>query len=253
MSIINFKVNEEKKKEIEEITKLKGYKSVSEFIREAIDDKMNLQKIVDKFKKKNPTFDLKKIDIPDYIPDGKYLGIARNTIICVGDSIQEVMKILFEKFPEAVGGIIRKGKEVETFEVLYSLFSAENTKCYHQIEIDNNNYPIIAFSMVLNDEDKPIIGLIDTGASIMTIDENYIKDYDFKPIHMKKIITANGIIKAPIYKGTFQYENQTLKLEFTTSNISGPLGIQALIGKNFIDKFNLLFLGTEKLFCVQII
>jgi len=28
-------------------------------------------------------------------------------------------------------------------------------------------------------------------------------------------------------------------------------GIKALIGKNFIDKFNLLLLGNEKLFCLQ--
>jgi len=39
MTVINFKVDEEKKKKIEEIVKLKGYKSVSEFIREAIEIK----------------------------------------------------------------------------------------------------------------------------------------------------------------------------------------------------------------------
>ena len=33
---------------------MKGYKSISEFIREAIDDKMNLQKLIDEFKEKNP-------------------------------------------------------------------------------------------------------------------------------------------------------------------------------------------------------
>ena len=54
MTFINFKVDEEKKKKIEEITAIKGYKSVSEFIREAIDEKMNLQRLIDDFIEKNP-------------------------------------------------------------------------------------------------------------------------------------------------------------------------------------------------------
>lgn len=146
MTIINFKVDEKKKKKIEEITKMKGYKSISEFIREAIDDKMNLQKLIDDFKEKNPPIDLEKIEIPDFIPDGKFLGISRNTIVAIGDTLQEVMKILYEKFPEAAAGIIRKGKEMEQFETLFSLFSAENTKCFQQAEIDRRFYPILNFS-----------------------------------------------------------------------------------------------------------
>jgi hypothetical protein len=87
----------------------------------------------------------------------------------------------------------------------------------------------------------------------MTLDKEFIKEYDIKPESKSMILTANGIIEAPIYKNSFRYENQIIELKFTTSNISGLLGIQALIGKNFIDKFNMMFLGKEKLFCLQII
>jgi len=34
-------------------------------------------------------------------------------------------------------------------------------------------------------------------------------------------------------------------------NISEEFSFHALLGKNFIDKFNILFLGKEKLFCLQ--
>jgi len=250
MTIINFKVDEEKKRKIEEITRTKGYKSISAFIREAIDDKMNLQKIVDDFKNKNPPLDIEKIEIPEFIPDGKYLGISINTIVVIEDSLQEAMKKLFEKFPEASAGIIRKGKEMEQFETLFSLFSTENTKCFQQAEIAKRFFPILEFFITLKGDKKSLLGLVDTGASIMALDRTFIENFELKPIRKSKILTANGIIEAPIYKSMFQYENLSYELEFTSSEISG-LPIQALIGKNFIDEFNVLFLGGEKLFCIQ--
>jgi len=251
MTIINFKVDEEKKKKIEEITHIKGYKSLSEFIREAIDEKINLQKTVDDFLEKNPPFDKDKFVIPDFIPDGKYLGIARNEIVIIGDSLGEVMEKLFKKFPESATTIIRKGIEMEHFETLFSLFSAENTKCYHQKEIDNRHYAILEISIKINDTLTPILGLVDTGASIIALDDNVIKKHGYKVIETKEILTANGIIIVPIYKGVFHYEGQALELEFTSTKFTESFPIQALIGKNFVDKFNLLFLGKEKLFCLQ--
>ena len=250
MTIINFKVDEDKKKEIEEITKIKGYKSVSEFIREAIDEKLNLQKIVDDFLERNPPLDKEKIDIPDFIPDGKYLGIARNEIVITGDSLEEVMQKLIEKFPESATAIMRKGKEMEHFETLFSFFSKENTKCYHQKEIDNRYYAILELGLEINNSVKPIIGLIDSGASITALDKRFIEDIKLKPIRKSQLLTANGIIEVPIFKSIFYYEKQSFELEFTTSDISG-LKIHALIGKNFIDLFNLMFLGKQKLFCLQ--
>ncbi len=71
------------------------------------------------------------------------MGISRNTIVIIGDTLQEVLKKLFGKFPESAASIIRKGKEIDSFETIYSLFSAENTKCYHQIGISGNYYPIL--------------------------------------------------------------------------------------------------------------
>jgi len=35
-----------------------------------------------------------------------------------------------EKFPKSATGVIRNGMEIEHFEVVYSLFSAENTNSF---------------------------------------------------------------------------------------------------------------------------
>ena len=81
---------------------------------------MNLQKVVDDFIRENPPLDKNKIKIPEFIPDGKYLGIARNEIVAIGDSIKEVMEKLYSKFPQAASGIMRKGMEMPVFETLLS-------------------------------------------------------------------------------------------------------------------------------------
>lgn len=251
MTVINFKVDEIKKKEIEKIAELKGFKSVSDFIRQTIDEKINIQKTIDEFKIKNPPFDREKIDVPDFIPDGKFLGISRNQIVTIGDSAREVAKILFEKFPDSATGIIHKGHESETLDFVFSIFTSEDMRCYHQFEFKNNYYAILPFSIYFQNEEKKLLGLIDTGATISSIDKNVVKEYDIKPIKNIKIYTANDIIEVPVFKIIFQYQNVSIELEFMTTDIKREFSFDAFLGKNFIDKFNLLFLGKEKLFCIQ--
>lgn len=251
MTIINFKVDEEKKKKIEEITKTKGYKSVSDFIRKILEKEMDLHNKIDHFLEKNPPLDRKKINIPDYIPDGKYLGISRNSIVAIGNSAQEVASILAEKFPDSASGILHKGHDSEKIDVVFSIFSVDDSKWYHQYNYKNNYYPLIPFSMSLNEEQKTFFGLIDTGATISALDKKIIEEYSIKSVEKKKVFTANGIIDAPIYKNTFLYEGHSFELEFISTKISGDFTFHALLGKNFIDHFNILLLGKEKILGIQ--
>ncbi len=253
MTIINFKIDEEKKKKIEEITKLKGYKSVSDFIHQIIEKEMDLQNKIDNFLEKNHPLDKKEIDIPDYIQDGKYLGISRNSIVAVGDSAQEVASILAEKFPDSASGILHKGHESETIDFVFSIFSLDESKWYHQYNYKNNYYPLIPFSMPFNDVEKTFMGLIDTGATISALDKNIIEEYSIEAIKKKEVYTANGIIKVPVYKGLFRYEGNSIELEFISTKITGDFTFHALLGKNFIDKFKILLLGREKLLGIQMI
>jgi len=101
-------------------------------MKKIIDKEMDLREKIDEFLAKNPPFDREKIKIPDYIPDGKYLGISRNSIVVIRDSAQEVAALLAEKFSESASGIIHKGHESETIDFIFSLFSFEDSKCFHQ-------------------------------------------------------------------------------------------------------------------------
>jgi len=251
MTIINFKIDEKKKKKIEDITKHKGYKSVSDFIRQIIEKEMDLQNKIDEFLERNPPFDKNEIDIPDYIPDGKYLGISRNSIVAIGDSAQDVASILAEKFPDSASGIIHKGHETETIDFVFSIFSLEDSKWYHQYHYKNNYYPLIPFSMPFNEGEKTFVGLIDTGATISALDKKIIEEYNIEAVEKKEVFTANGIVKVPVYKGVFRYEGNSIQLEFISTDIIGDFTFHALLGKNFIDKFNILILGKEKLLGIQ--
>ena len=77
----------------------------------------------------NPPFEREKIAVPKYIPDGKYLGIARNEIVIIGDSPQEVSKRLMQNFPKSATGIIHKGYESEKLEFIFSIYSVNETYC----------------------------------------------------------------------------------------------------------------------------
>ena len=251
MTIINFKIDEKKKKQIEELTEIKGYKSVSDFIRQIIDREMNVQKKIDDFLSRNPPFDRSKIVIPEYIPDGKFLGISRNAIVAVGDSAQEVAKTLTEKFPESASGIIHKGHEDEKIELLLSIFSISESKCFHQYSYKNDYYPLLRISMNINKEEIPLVGLLDTGATLIAVDKEIVEQYSFKSTQIKKIYTARGIVDVPIYKGVFKYEDKSMELQFICTETPKEFAFNALLGKNFVDNFNILFLGKEKLFCIQ--
>ena len=92
---------------------------------------------------------------------------------------------------------------------------------------------------------------MDTGATLMVLDKELFKEKKLNPIRTSEILTANGSIELPLYKGNFYYQGKAHEMEFTLSDFSNQLNIKALIGKSFIDKFNLMFLGKSKEFCFQ--
>ena len=137
------------------------------------------------------------------------------------------------------------------FETLFSLFSMENTKCYNQARFDKNYYPLLEIFVEINGNTKKIFGLIDTGATIIALDKSLLNDYDLKPVRRTKVYTANKITELSIYNAKFSHNGHSYNLDFVVTEMVDLFGIKALIGKNFIDKFNLLILGNEKLFCLQ--
>ncbi len=102
-------------------------------------------------------------------------------------------------------------------------------------------------------EGNNLIGLIDTGATISALDKKIIEDLELKSNDEREIFTAGGLLKVPIYNCSLKHKNKIIELEFIATIIGDLFSFNALLGKNFINKFNILFLGEEKLFCIQIL
>lgn len=90
--------------------KIKKYKSISDFNKKAIEGKIRIKEV----KKQNES-----IEVPDWIPDGRYYALVKNAIVGVRDSPSALVIDLISKFPYEHIIIKRKNKEIPKLE--YSL------------------------------------------------------------------------------------------------------------------------------------
>ena len=127
MGIINLNIDDKKKKKIEKILNEQGYRNIDEFLLNTIDEKINFQDVLSTVKNSTPPLDKNKIMIPSSIPDGKFLGIAEDKIVAIGDNVQEVTDIVIKTNPNSFQGIIHKGKKTKKSESVFILTAQENT------------------------------------------------------------------------------------------------------------------------------
>ncbi len=119
MGIINLNIDDKKKKKIEKILNEQGYRNIDEFLLNTIDEKINFQDVLSTVKNSTPPLDKSKIIIPSSIPDGKFLGIAEDKIVAIGDNVQEVTDIVIKTNPNSFQGIIHKGKKTKKLESVF--------------------------------------------------------------------------------------------------------------------------------------
>jgi len=92
MTIINIKVNEKEKKQIQEFSAARHIKSASEFIRQAVVEKILLGQ--------HERADTEDSSIPDYIPPIKFVALVKGVVVAIGDTPSEVTRIAMEKFSQ---------------------------------------------------------------------------------------------------------------------------------------------------------
>jgi hypothetical protein len=110
MTSLHIKIDKKKVEHLKEIIKDTEYKSISDFVRNVIDEKT---KILES-KKQN-----EGIMVPDWIPDGMYYAIVKGMIVAVGDSPSSIAQEVAFKFPFEKVIIDRKNKEIPELEYAY--------------------------------------------------------------------------------------------------------------------------------------
>lgn len=114
MTLFNVKIDKKKKEYIKDLIKESEYKSVSDFVRKVIDEKI---KVLESRKYTD------EIEVPDWIPDGKYYAIIKGSIVGVDDTVSSLAKEIVAKFPFEQITVKRKNKEFPKREYVYSTLS----------------------------------------------------------------------------------------------------------------------------------
>lgn len=241
MTLLNIKIKEKEKDRIKEIIKKSDYKSISEFVREAIDEKLRIEENKNEFH---------EITIPDWIPDGKYYAIVKGAIVGVGDAPSSLAREVVAKFPFEYVIMKRKNKDFPKLEYVYSAESVD-LKCWKYFEADEKSYPILPITLIKADKRETLNAIPDTAASLTLMKSEIVDELALEKVGVEAIQTASGISDRPIHKCNIELLSQTFTIRIISSPISDLLPFQCLIGRNLLDLFDLYLLGKKQIICIK--
>ncbi len=138
MTILNVEVDKRKEERIKEIAKSSVYKTISEFVRSVLDEKL---KIEETSQKKSGDCSIHK-----WVPNGKYIAFVHGAIASIGDTISEVSRESADKFPESSVIIKKKGKPTSIPEFIFSTFT--ELKCWNYSIVENRSYPLLLLKII---------------------------------------------------------------------------------------------------------
>jgi predicted aspartyl protease len=92
---------------------------------------------------------------------------------------------------------------------------------------------------------SPVKGnaLVDTGASISVVDLEAISQLNIKPIGVAEMHTVGGKVNQNLFPARFIIPNLTIDFEAVAGADLKPQGIVALIGRDILSGFVLIYLG----------
>ena len=242
MNLINIYVKEQEKKQLQEYIAKHGKKSMSDFVRKVIAEKLQVEEVANQ----SVTED---VEIPDYIPKNKYVLFANNTIVAVGDTPNEVALIAATKRIQPPYVIKFNGKGVAPKEYCY--MSLEGTRGWKYTPFEGKTYPLVLMEIEYEGSEKPIIASIDTAASVCVMKEDFLASSEFIQTRVETLNTAAGEVTAPFYMSTIKILETNFEMEFIFAPISDDLPFQFLIGRNLLDLLDAFFFGKKQVFWLK--
>ncbi len=244
MTIINIYVKDSEKKKIKQFIKDKiDAKSMSEFMRNLIKEKMMIESESESSKSE-------EIEIPDYIPKNKYVLFANNSIVAVGDSPNEVTLEAAEKDIKPPFTIKYNGKTPGPIDYVYQSLDTGNAWKY--INFDEMSYPVIEMFFKSGNAEKKIFASIDTAASLCVLKEGLFQEAELKSSKEKRnISTAAGIIEKTVFQSKIQILDKEFEAKYIIAPINDQLPFQFLVGRNLLDKLDAFFFGKKQIILLR--
>jgi hypothetical protein len=237
-------MKEEEKKQLQNFIDTNNMKSISDFVRKTILEKIKIEDLTKKDQ------NLQDVNIPDYIPKNKYVVFVNGAIVGVGDSPSEVSLIAVQKFPNLPFFIefngVKKDKKIE-----YCFMSFSDFQGWKYSRLYAYSYPILPLN-ISHKEGKALINAsIDTASTLCLLKNNLIPKRNFEKNRTQDIYTAGGIITGEIYSTHIELLNTTFIVEFIFAPISDELPFQFLIGRNLLDELDAFFFGKKQIFLLR--
>jgi len=192
---------------------------------------------------------MKDVEIPDWIPDGKFVAFVNNAIAAVGDSLQQVAHEAIQKFLDFSLIIKKKGNNFRIPEYAFSAFS--ELKCWNYSKFQDQTFPLISATVGQNDKFLTVLGLPDSAASISLLERSICQELELKPLKLVPIQTAKGIVELNLVNATIKFQNISFRSEFLESDISEQFPFKLLIGRNLLDLLNLYLFGKKQIICIK--
>lgn len=118
VAIINLRVPEEMKRRLAAFAKATGA-SQSAMVKNAVAEKLAVHQVAGTESARN---------IPNWVPEGKYVALVRGAVAAVGDSVADVAANALAKFPDEAVHVARKGKPIKP--VHYAFLAELGMKCW---------------------------------------------------------------------------------------------------------------------------
>ena len=244
MTIINIHMKEEDKKKLQACVESLNVKSMSEFMRKLISERIKIEEFT------NTNKDPSSLEIPEYIPKEKYVGFVNGALIAVADSPSEVSQIAVEKFPNLPLIIKFNGPKIKPIEYCYA--SLIELQCWKYIQLEDNSYPVIPIIIQTDSSEKQLFASVDTAASLCVLKDDIFTSKDLRSSREEQISTAAGIITTKIYKAKVKITDVEFDIEFIIAPIANGLPFKMLIGRNLLDQLDAYFLGKKQILCIKI-
>ncbi len=243
MPLLNVNLKDSEKEKIKKHIKGSTDKSMSEYVRSILSEKMKIDEIINNVPNETP------ITIPEYVPKNKYVVFVNGAVVAVGDSPCDLAEIAVKKFPQYPFNIKYNGKIKRRIEYVYMSFKEFNGWKYSIFE--ENTYPIIPITLYLGKGKMEILAIFDTAATLCVLKDNVINVNDQVISRKEQLFTAGGIVDASIYNGSVSILDSTFDIEFTVAPISDLLPFKFLIGRNLMDQLDAYFMGKKQILLLK--
>ena len=240
MTVVNIYMKEEEKRKLQDFVDTHNVKSVSDFIRKLIDEKLKLE---------SDSRVPEDVEIPEWVPKDKYVVFVNNAIVAVGDTPSEATSLAAKK--GAQPPILIKFNGAERKPPEFAFMSLVTFHSWNYSILQGEPYPLLQITIDRGDGEELLFATIDTAASLCVLKEGQIPMENFRETRVEQIYSTGGVLNSAIYEGTIKILGTAFDIEFMLAPIDDQMPFQFLIGRNVLKDLDAFFFGKKQMFWLR--